>query len=128
MWLKTAARRSAPRMVGGALAPLATWLVSAFIPPRSWALTATGAWQQPITPISRNGSTYCAGRVAKLSTMIYYPLPLHRQGLYRDLGYREDSLPVSEQAGREVLSLPMYPELADEQIQRVVETIGAFLR
>jgi dTDP-4-amino-4,6-dideoxygalactose transaminase len=60
--------------------------------------------------------------------MIYYPLPLHRQGLYRDLGYREDSLPISEQAGREVLALPMYPELADEQIQRVVETIGAFLR
>lgn len=62
-----------------------------------------------------------------IGTMIYYPLPLHRQGLYRDLGYAEGSLPVSEQAGREVLSLPMYPELTEEQIQRVVGAIGEFL-
>ena len=62
-----------------------------------------------------------------IGTMIYYPLPLHRQGLYRDLGYAEGSLPVSEQAGREVLSLPMYPELTEEQIQRVVGAIGQFL-
>jgi dTDP-4-amino-4,6-dideoxygalactose transaminase len=58
-----------------------------------------------------------------IGSMIYYPLPLHRQGLYRDLGYREDSLPISEQAGREVLSLPMYPELTEEQIQQVVGAI-----
>jgi dTDP-4-amino-4,6-dideoxygalactose transaminase len=62
-----------------------------------------------------------------ISTMIYYPLPLHLQGLYQDLGYPEDSLPVSEAAGHEVLSLPMYPELSQEQIRRVVETIGVFL-
>jgi dTDP-4-amino-4,6-dideoxygalactose transaminase len=62
-----------------------------------------------------------------IGTMIYYPLPLHRQKLYDDLGYAEGSLPVSEKAGHEVLSLPMYPELSEQQIQRVVETIGAFL-
>ena len=61
-----------------------------------------------------------------IGAMIYYPLPLHRQGLYRDLGYREDSLPVSEQAGREVLALPMYPELTEEQIQQVVGAIREF--
>jgi dTDP-4-amino-4,6-dideoxygalactose transaminase len=61
-----------------------------------------------------------------ISTMIYYPLPLHLQKLYHELGYVEGSLPTSEQAGREVLSLPMYPELTDEQIQAVVEAIGAF--
>ena len=62
-----------------------------------------------------------------IGTMIYYPLPLHLQKLYHDLGYAEGSLPVSEQAAREVLSLPMYPELTDEQIQTVVEAIGEFL-
>lgn len=62
-----------------------------------------------------------------IGTMIYYPLPLHLQGLYDDLGYAEGSLPVSEQAGHEVLSLPVYPELTEEQIRTVVNTIGAFL-
>ena len=62
-----------------------------------------------------------------IGSMIYYPLPLHLQGLYQDLGYREGSLPVCEQAGREVLSLPMYPELTEEQIQTVAGAIGDFL-
>jgi dTDP-4-amino-4,6-dideoxygalactose transaminase len=47
--------------------------------------------------------------------------------MYDDLGYAEGSLPVSEGAGREVLSLPMYPELTDEQVRTVVDTIGEFL-
>jgi dTDP-4-amino-4,6-dideoxygalactose transaminase len=62
-----------------------------------------------------------------VSTMIYYPLPLHLQKMYDDLGYTEGSLPVSEQAGHEVLSLPMYPELTDEQIQSVAEAIAALM-
>lgn len=62
-----------------------------------------------------------------IGTMIYYPLPLHLQGLYADLGYAEGSLPVSEKAGHEVLSLPMYPELTDEQIRAVAGAIGEFL-
>jgi dTDP-4-amino-4,6-dideoxygalactose transaminase len=59
-------------------------------------------------------------------TMIYYPIPLHRLPVYADLGYSETSLPVSEQAAREVLSLPMYPELTEDQIQTVVEQITHF--
>jgi dTDP-4-amino-4,6-dideoxygalactose transaminase len=61
-----------------------------------------------------------------IGSMIYYPLPLHRQGLYADLGYADGSLPVSEEAGHEVISLPMYPELTEEQIQRVAGTIREF--
>jgi dTDP-4-amino-4,6-dideoxygalactose transaminase len=63
-----------------------------------------------------------------VGSMIYYPLPLHLQKMYHDLGYSEGSLPVTERAGREVLSLPMYPELTDEQVQRVVDTIGEFVK
>jgi dTDP-4-amino-4,6-dideoxygalactose transaminase len=59
-------------------------------------------------------------------TMIYYPIPLHRLPVYADLGYSETSLPVSDQAAREVLSLPMYPELTEDQIQTVVEQITHF--
>lgn len=61
-----------------------------------------------------------------IGSMIYYPLPLHRQGLYRDLGMGEGSLPNAEAAGREVLSLPMYPELTAAQQEQIVAAIAAF--
>jgi dTDP-4-amino-4,6-dideoxygalactose transaminase len=62
-----------------------------------------------------------------IGSMIYYPLPLHLQEMYHDLGYAEGRLPVSEAVGHEVLSLPMYPELNDEQVQTIVDAIGEFL-
>jgi len=61
-----------------------------------------------------------------IGTMIYYPVPLHLQKLYASLGYNEGSLPASEAASREVLSLPMYPELTEEQQAIVAETIHEF--
>jgi dTDP-4-amino-4,6-dideoxygalactose transaminase len=61
-----------------------------------------------------------------VGTMIYYPVPLHLQELYAGLGYREGSLPAAEAASREVLSLPMYPELADDQQILIAEAIREF--
>ena len=61
-----------------------------------------------------------------IRAIIYYPLPLHLQGLYATLGMGEGSLPVAEQAGREVLSLPMYPELTAAQQEQVVAAIAEF--
>ncbi len=61
-----------------------------------------------------------------IGAMIYYPVPLHRLKLYADLDYPAGSLEFSEQAAREVLSLPMYPELTDDQIQTVVDAIKSF--
>ena len=58
--------------------------------------------------------------------MIYYPVPLHRLKLYAELDCPAGSLTVSEQAAREVLSLPMYPELTDDQVQTVVDAIVCF--
>lgn len=49
-----------------------------------------------------------------LGTQVYYPLPLHMQPCFAYLGYREGDFPVSERLSREVLSLPVYPELGDE--------------
>jgi dTDP-4-amino-4,6-dideoxygalactose transaminase len=57
------------------------------------------------------------------SSMIYYPVPLHLQAAYKDVGMKPGSLPVSEQAAMEVLSLPMYPELTEEQIQKVSDAV-----
>jgi dTDP-4-amino-4,6-dideoxygalactose transaminase len=59
----------------------------------------------------------------KISSMIYYPVPLHLQAAYQDLGMKQGSLPIAEQAALEVLSLPMYPELSEEQIKTVAEAL-----
>jgi dTDP-4-amino-4,6-dideoxygalactose transaminase len=57
------------------------------------------------------------------SSMIYYPVPLHLQRAYRDLGMKPGSLPMAEQAAREVLSLPLYPELTEDQIKKVADAV-----
>ena len=61
-----------------------------------------------------------------IQTMVYYPLSLHLQEVYKCLGYRPGDFPKSEQAQEHVLSLPLYPELSEEQIERVVREIKEF--
>ncbi len=63
-----------------------------------------------------------------IGSAVYYPRPLHLQECFRDLGYQEGAFPVAEQACREVLALPVFPELTDGQIQRVADTLLAYFR
>jgi dTDP-4-amino-4,6-dideoxygalactose transaminase len=58
-----------------------------------------------------------------VQTAVYYPLPVHLQPMYHDLGYRCGDFPEAECAAREVLCLPMYPELTDGQTDEVVEAV-----
>jgi dTDP-4-amino-4,6-dideoxygalactose transaminase len=57
---------------------------------------------------------------------VYYPLPLHLQPCFAHLGYRPGSLPVTEAAMTEVISLPVYPELSDAQLETVVAAVRDF--
>ena len=62
-----------------------------------------------------------------VQTIVYYPLSLHLQRAYKHLGYGEGDFPESEQAQREVITLPMYPELGEEQIYEIVAGIRGFI-
>jgi dTDP-4-amino-4,6-dideoxygalactose transaminase len=57
-----------------------------------------------------------------IGTGIHYPIPIHRQPYYQELGYT-DSMPISEKASREVLSLPVHPQLTDEDIDLITGTV-----
>ena len=63
-----------------------------------------------------------------VSTAIYYPLPLHLQECFKDLGYLKGDLPEAEKASGSVISLPVYPELTDEQQEYIVEKISGFFK
>ncbi|HRX83808.1 MAG TPA: DegT/DnrJ/EryC1/StrS family aminotransferase, partial [Phycisphaerae bacterium] len=63
---------------------------------------------------------------AGIGSGIYYPVPLHRQPCFADLGYREGQLPVSEESARRILALPIHPMLTDADITRVGECIQKF--
>lgn len=63
---------------------------------------------------------------AGVSTGIHYPIPVHLQRAYRDLGYTAGDLPVTERLCKEMLSLPMYPELTGEEIAHITDSVREF--
>jgi len=57
---------------------------------------------------------------------IHYPIPIHLLRAYQDLGYKKGSFPLTEKYANEILSLPMYPELSEEQINYIAEVINSY--
>jgi dTDP-4-amino-4,6-dideoxygalactose transaminase len=62
----------------------------------------------------------------KIETGIYYPLPLHLQTCFKDLGYKKGDFPNSELLSETILSLPIFPEMTDEQVDYVIDSILGF--
>jgi len=63
-----------------------------------------------------------------IGTTVYYPKPLHLQPCFAYLGYKEGDFPVAERICKEILALPMYPELTDDEVDYVCDTIASFYR
>ena len=59
---------------------------------------------------------------------VHYPVPVHLQKAYAPLGYGRGAFPVAEQTADEFLSLPMYPELSNQQIDYVIDTVTEAVR
>ncbi|MBC8473486.1 MAG: DegT/DnrJ/EryC1/StrS family aminotransferase [Candidatus Omnitrophica bacterium] len=62
-----------------------------------------------------------------IRTLIHYPIPIHLQDAYKDLGHKKGDFPVSEKCCEEILTLPMYPELPEEDIKYVVQALKEIL-
>ena len=85
----------------------------------------TGVWNQYTIRVLDGKREFLQNELKEkgVNTAIYYPRPLHLQPVYQSLGYHPGQLPVAEQACEEVLSLPMFPELSEEQQDRVVYSV-----
>ena len=88
---------------------------------------AQHVWHQYVIRISRRDELRAFLSERRIGSEVYYPVPLHLQEALRYLGYREGDFPEAERAAREVLALPMFPELREDEQQAVVAGIADFL-
>lgn len=89
---------------------------------------AEGVYHLMVVRLAERDRIEAAMKAAGIGVGVHYPLPLHRQPAYAHLGMPEGSLPVSEAAAREILSLPLFPELADADLDRVADVLAAQFR
>ena len=87
----------------------------------------THVWHQYVVRTGRRDALrdFLSGR--GIGSEIYYPVPLHMQDALRGLEYREGDFPEAERAAKEVLALPIFPELREDEQETVVAAIAEFL-
>lgn len=80
-----------------------------------------------VVRVAERDRVLAALKEAGVGAGVHYPVPVHEQPAFRHLGYAPDALPETSRAAREVLSLPIYPEMGDEAVETVVERLRAAL-
>jgi dTDP-4-amino-4,6-dideoxygalactose transaminase len=84
-------------------------------------------WHQYVIRTGRREQLRAFLAERKIGSEIYYPVPLHLQDALKELGYKEGDFPEAERAAREVLALPIFPEIREDEQQTVVAAIAKFL-
>jgi dTDP-4-amino-4,6-dideoxygalactose transaminase len=95
-------------------------VVTPRIDPKNWSI-----YNQYVVRVSDRDRVKKALQEKGIGSAVYYPLPLHMQECFAYLGYREGDFPQSEKACKEVLALPVYPELPEEQVRYVAQELLA---
>jgi dTDP-4-amino-4,6-dideoxygalactose transaminase len=83
-------------------------------------------WHQYVIRTNRRDALREFLTARRIGSEIYYPVPLHMQDALKGLGYAKGSFPEAERAAREVLALPIFPELREDEQQTVVAAVAEF--
>lgn len=84
-------------------------------------------WHLYVVEFADRESVQKALDAANIQTGVHYPIPIHLQPAFSDLGHGEGSFPVTEEASKKILSLPMHPKLTDSEIERVAAALSSHL-
>ena len=88
---------------------------------------STGPWDSEILPLPAllifSSNLSASVKINGIDSLVHYPIPLHLQEAYQDLGYKKGDFRVTEKCSETVLSLPIFPELEKEKIECIVKII-----
>ncbi len=111
------ARRAAARRYDTLLGDVAGVSLPATVPGNQHV------WHLYVVRVPRRDAVLAALHDAGIGAGVHYPIPVHLQGAFRDLGHEPGDFPEAERAAREILSLPLFPEITEQQQQRVVDAL-----
>jgi dTDP-4-amino-4,6-dideoxygalactose transaminase len=123
---RTAAKRYHALFHAAGLAEAGTYPVHGVVLPHE-VPGSRHVWHQYVIRTPRRDALRDFLAIRQIGSEIYYPVPLHMQEALKGLGYAQGSFPEAERAAREVLALPIFPELREDEQQTVVAAIAEFL-
>jgi len=123
---RTAAARYAALFAEAGLAEAGPYPVHGVVLPHE-APGSKHVWHQYVIRTGRRDELRAFLAERKIGSEIYYPVPLHMQDALKELGYKVGDFPEAERAAREVLALPIFPEIREDEQQTVVAAVAEFL-